>query len=35
MGHIEDVVILEEYRRSGYGSLLMEKLINLGKGNSI
>jgi len=31
MGHIEDVVILEEYRGSGYGSLLMEKLIELGK----
>ena len=31
MGHIEDVIVLDEYRGSGYGSLLMKKLIEIGK----
>ena len=31
MGHIEDVVILEKYRNRCYGSLLMNKAIEIGK----
>jgi len=31
MGHIEDVVVLEKYRNKGYGSLLMNKLIEIGE----
>ena len=31
MGHIEDVVVLKEYRSKGYGTLLLNKLIEIGK----
>ena len=31
MGHIEDVVVIEEYRGKWFGNLLMKKLIEIGK----
>ena len=31
MGHVEDVVVLEEYRGKGFGNILMKKLIEIGK----
>ena len=31
MGHIEDVVVLEEYRGKGFGNILMKKLIEIGR----
>jgi len=34
MGHIEDVVILKEYREKGYGTLLMKELIKISKENN-
>jgi glucosamine-phosphate N-acetyltransferase len=30
VGHIEDVVVSEEYRGKGYGTLLIKKLIEIG-----
>ena len=30
MGHVEDVVVLEDFREKGFGSLLIKELIKLG-----
>ena len=34
MGHIEDIIVLEEYRKKGYGKLIIEELIRFGKENN-
>ena len=31
VGHIEDIVVREDYRNRGYGSIIINKLIELGK----